>query len=98
MHIIRLKAALLLLHMCYQVPMDSGVRKGAASSVLLFTIYKYLLLLFNSFMDDLFEYLDERCSVEALLPSGYQISGGSKFPKLHKFKKISVFEDSNPKN
>ena len=37
--------------------MDRGVRQGAASSV----------LLFNSFMDDLFKYLDDRCSAEALL-------------------------------
>ena len=37
--------------------MERGVRQGAASSV----------LLFNTFMDDLFKYLDDRCSVEAVL-------------------------------
>ena len=37
--------------------MDRGVRQGAASSV----------LLFNCFMDDLFKYLDDKCSVEAVL-------------------------------
>ena len=37
--------------------MERGVRQGAASSV----------LLFNSFMDDLFQYLDDKCSLDDLL-------------------------------
>ena len=38
-------------------PMHSGIRQGAASSV----------LLFNSFMDDLFKHLGEGCATETLL-------------------------------